>query len=261
MNRGCAITSRSATGRHSSLRPSRVQLSDPPGVFPPSTRHLSFDHATLKICQTFICRKKIPDHIFLRKVLHRGLYEQVRNDEITHLKGVRFMKTGKVALAAALVIVVALASTAAFAGPGGCCRGFGGGWGPGGQGPAKLSAEQQQKADALRLEFLKKTEPIRTEIRKKRLEMMELASKTEPDVAAMEAKREEIWKLKDQMRVDRRAMGKQFRALLTPDQIRNMGPSCGFGPGFGKGRGRGGWGPGSGRGPNCPGCPMGYGSL
>lgn len=172
------------------------------------------------------------------------------------------MKIGKVMLTATLVIVVAIASTTAFAGPLGCCGGFGGGWRDSGRGPAKLSDEQRQKADALRLEFLKKTEPIRAEIRTKKLELMELASKPQPDTAAMEKTREEIWKLKDQMRVHGRDMGKQFRALLTPEQLRDLGPyGGGPGCGFGQGRGRGGWCPGPGGGPNCAGCPRGYGSL
>lgn len=168
------------------------------------------------------------------------------------------MKTGKVALTAALVIVVAMASTTAFAGPWGCCGGFGGGWRGAGQGPAKLSDEQQQKADALRLEFLKKTEPLRTEMRKKRLELMELASKPKPDLTAMEKKREEIWDLKDQMRDERRAMGQQFRTLLTPEQLRDTGA---FGCGFGRGRGGQGGCFGRGGGRNCPGCPRGYGGF
>lgn len=158
----------------------------------------------------------------------------------------------------ALVAVAALAATSvAFAGP--CC-GFGGarggGWGPGGGAAlgADLSKDQQKQAADLRLEFIKKTQPIRAEIEKKRIEMMELNAADKPDEAAIQKKREEIWALRDTMRDERRAMGTKFRALLTPEQRQKLGPmgggGCGFGGGcpFGGGQGGRGYGPGRGMG-------------
>lgn len=171
------------------------------------------------------------------------------------------MKLGKIMVTLALVIIVAAASTAAFAGWG-CCGGYGGPSREAGPAPAKLTDDQQRKAEALRLEFLKKTEPIRAEISKKRLELVDLAAKSDPDPATMEKKREEIWKLQDQIRAERREMGKQFRALLTPEQLRNLGPYAGGrGRGFGPGPWGRGWCPGPGGGPGYGGCPYRSGDI
>ncbi len=136
----------------------------------------------------------------------------------------------------ALVMTFSLAN----AGPGGCC---GAAWGPGGgkglgMGPiwSDLTADQQKKLEALQLEFLKKNEAINSDIRKKQIEMRELAANDKYDDAAVEKKREEIWTLADKMRDERRALNKQLRDVLTPEQkqkLGTMGPGvgCGFGPG------------------------------
>lgn len=160
------------------------------------------------------------------------------------------MKSRMFLIAAASVIVFAAVSVVQ-AQPG---------WGPGhgkGRGAAiwnELSKDQQQQAAALRLEFLKKKEALRSEMGQKRIEMMELASKPNVDEQSLQKKREEIWALQDKMRNERRAMGTKFRSLLTPEQRQKLGPlgpgmgmgmghgrgaGCGFGAGLGQGRGLG----------------------
>ncbi len=159
------------------------------------------------------------------------------------------MKSTKVTIPVALLIALFLVVTA-YAGPG---RGAGG-MGPGGAVWGDLTKEQQKQLESLRLDLLKKTEPLRAQMSQKRIEMMELASKDNPDEQAIEKKRQEIWALQDTMRNERRAMSSQFRSLLTPEQRQKLGA---FGPGAGMGCGGGfGMGQGMGGGRGCPGCPM-----
>lgn len=159
------------------------------------------------------------------------------------------MKSTKVMIPVALLIALFLTVTV-YAGPGR----WGGGMGPSGAMLGDLTKEQQKQVESLRLDLLKKTEPLRTQMSQKRIEMMELASKDNPDEQAIEKKRQEIWALQDTMRNERRAMSAKFRSLLTPEQRQKLGA---FGPGAGMGRGacRGGV-QGMGRGRTCPGCPM-----
>ncbi len=151
-------------------------------------------------------------------------------------------------LAVALAVTV-LAAGFVSAGP----RGFGTGGCPGaGACQIELTEEQQKKAAELRLSYLKKAEAIDSELSKKRLELIEMASKDEPDFKAIEKKREEMWSLRDKLTKERREAAKQFRSLLTPEQLKTACPfvtggGCGFG-----GRGAG-WGPG------CAGFGGGYG--
>jgi hypothetical protein len=118
-----------------------------------------------------------------------------------------------------------------------------------------LNPEQKQQIGSLRLEFMKKAEDTRSQMAKKRLEMLELASKDKADESLVEKKRPEMWALQDQMRNERREFGTKIRSLLTPEQRQKIGP---MGPGFGAGlgSGRGGFG---GGGQGCGfkgGCPM-----
>jgi|GEM_PF-5482710 len=87
-----------------------------------------------------------------------------------------------------------------------------------------LSAEQQKQAEALHLDFLKKTEPIRAAVSAKKLEIKELAYKDNPDENALQKKRHEIWALKDQLRNERRSLSKNLRAMLTLEQRAKVGP-------------------------------------
>ena len=164
------------------------------------------------------------------------------------------MSATKVMVAVASVLGLAAAATV-YAGPGwGCRGGWGGGFGPG-TSRADLSAEQQKKAEALELDSLKQTEPLRAEMGKKRIEMRDLLSKENPDEQAVQKKREEIWALQDKMIAARRALATKLRSVLTPEQRSKIGP---FGPGgFGRGGYRGA-GPGYGRGRGWAGCPGPY---
>ena len=164
-------------------------------------------------------------------------------------KELYLMKSTKVMIPVALLISLFLAVTV-YAGPGR----WGGGMGPCGAMLGDLTKEQQKQVESLRLDLLKKTEPLRAQMSQKRIEMMELASKDNPDEQAIEKTRQEIWALQDTMRNERRAMSAKFRSLLTPEQRQKLGA---FGPGAGMGRGAccGGE-QGMGRGRACPGCPM-----
>lgn len=159
------------------------------------------------------------------------------------------MKSTKAMIPVVLVIALIL-TTAAYADPGR----WGSGMGPGGAVWGDLTKEQQKQVESLKLDLLKKTEPLRAQMSQKRIEMMELTSKDNPDEQAIEKKRQEIWALQDTMRNERRAMSTKFRSLLTPEQRQKLGAS---GPGGGMGCG-GGFrgGQGMGRGSACPGCPM-----
>jgi Spy/CpxP family protein refolding chaperone len=153
----------------------------------------------------------------------------------------------RMSIAVLAALFVLSVSVAAYAERGGCCGGGGG--------PAvwnELSPEQKQQASAMRTEFMKKQEAVRSQMAQKRIELMELASKDKPDEQAIEKKRQEMWALQDQARDERRAMGTKFRALLTPEQRQKLGP-VGMGMGFGRGAGGGGFGAGCGAG-NGRGC-------
>ncbi len=167
------------------------------------------------------------------------------------------MKTGRTMLALASLGVLLMVSSA-YAGPGG--MGFGGMCPAGGMSFGKgmarwtaaldLTAEQQKQVQALRIEFMKKQEDLRSQMAKKRIELLETASAGTVDEQTIEKKKQEIWALKDASRNERRAMSTKFRALLTPEQRQKLGPfgpgmgkGCcgkGLGQGFGNGRGRGG---------------------
>ncbi len=157
------------------------------------------------------------------------------------------MKSTKV-LTVLVPLMVVLAASVAFAGPGpGWCCGMGRG-----QVAASLTPEQQKQVDALRLDFIKKTEPLRTEMRQKRIELMELSGKDKADDSAITKKRQEIWDLQDKMRTERRGFETKYWSLLTPEQKQKLGPATGMG--FGRGRGCG-FGPGG-----CFGGGPGFGS-
>ncbi|MBI5248108.1 MAG: periplasmic heavy metal sensor, partial [Desulfomonile tiedjei] len=101
------------------------------------------------------------------------------------------MKTRLSVAALSLVLLLALSGTA-LAARGGCCGG--------GDGPAimnELTPEQKQQVSSLRLEFMKKQEAARSEMAKKRIELMELASKDKADEQVIEKKRQEMWALQD----------------------------------------------------------------
>jgi len=132
---------------------------------------------------------------------------------------------------------VLLMVSSVYAGPGGMGFGHGGGKGMGRWIEAlNLTSDQQKQVDALHLEFMKKAEDVRSQVAKKRIEIMEMASGGKLDEQTLTKKKQELWSLQDAARNERRAMGTKFRALLTPEQREKIGP---FGPG---GMGRGGHG-------------------
>jgi Spy/CpxP family protein refolding chaperone len=146
------------------------------------------------------------------------------------------MRSTKTMVALASLGILLMVSSA-YAGP--CGMGFGGGMGPGGgKGMAQwvqalnLTPEQQKQIGALRIEFMKKQVDLRSQIAKKRIEIMEMASTGKVDEETLAKKKQEMWSLKDAARNERRAMGTKFRALLTPEQREKIGP---FGPGMGRG--------------------------
>ncbi len=161
----------------------------------------------------------------------------------------RFIKASMLAAS----IMVLLVASAASAQQMGCCSGGAGRntalWGD-------LSPEQQKQVTALRNEFFKKQETLRSDMAKKRIELMEMASKENTDEPAIDKKKQEIWTLQDAMRNQGRDMSTKFRALLTPEQRQKLGAG---GIGFG-GMNPGG-GCGFGGGPGCGACPGRVSSL
>jgi Spy/CpxP family protein refolding chaperone len=135
--------------------------------------------------------------------------------------------------------------------------GYGPGYGPKGSwGPAlNLTAEQNQKIQAMRESFFKETLPLRNEMQTKRLELRTLWAQTNPDQEKILAKQKEINALRAQLQEKRTQHQLEMRKVLTPEQQAQLGAyGPGFGPGFGPGKGmRGGFGPG--RGMGYAGCP------
>ncbi len=165
------------------------------------------------------------------------------------------------------LMVVALLATAGLAMAQGWGRGMGYGPGPGteygpGYGPGygprgswganlNLTAEQNQKMQAMRESFFKETLPLRNEMQVKQLELKTLWAQTNPDQEKILAKQKELNALKAQMQEKGTLHRLEMRKVLTPEQQAQIGA---FGPGFGSGYGmRGGFGPGRGMGPG--GCP------
>jgi Spy/CpxP family protein refolding chaperone len=146
------------------------------------------------------------------------------------------MRNTKMMVAVATVAVLLMAA-AVHAEPGKGGPGFGHGHGKWAAIMNELTPEQQTQMKALKIEGLKKHEEFRSQIAKKRIELMELASKDNPDEQVLVKKQQEIWALKDQARNDHRAMKLKFRALLTPEQRQKLGP-LGFGMGMGRGMGK-----------------------
>jgi Spy/CpxP family protein refolding chaperone len=143
----------------------------------------------------------------------------------------------------AMILTLAIFSSTSYAGPwgaGSCC--------PAASGSAtapSLSDEQQKQVTALNTEYAKKALGIRTEMEKKRIELLELSGQDNLDEQAVQKKREEVWALQDSMRTEMRAYHTKIRGLLTPEQRKQMG-ALDSGPGMGRGMGCGGGGCGAG---------------
>ena len=169
------------------------------------------------------------------------------------------------------LMVVALLATAGMAMAQGWGRGMGYGPGPGaGYGPGSgmgygpkgswgpalnLTAEQNQKVQAMREGFFKESLPLRNEMQIKQLELRTLWAQTNPDQDKILAKQKEINALRAQLQEKGTRHRLEMRKVLTPEQQAQIGAfGPGFGPGSGPGMGmRGGFGPG--RGMGNAGCP------
>jgi Spy/CpxP family protein refolding chaperone len=130
-------------------------------------------------------------------------------------------KYSVLALAAMILAVFTLNNAQAF-----CCRGAQGALSPASD---QFSPEQKKQIADLRLDFLKIQEPLRSEIAKKKIELMELTNKEKIDDQALDQKRKEIRALRDSMRNEQRAMTDKLFSLLTPEQKRSFGPFSGEG--------------------------------
>ena len=169
------------------------------------------------------------------------------------------------------LMVVALLATAGLAMAQGWGRGMGYGPGPGagygpGAGPGygprdswgpglNLTAEQNQKIQAMRESSFKETLPLRNDMQIKKLELSTLWAQTNPDQEKILAKQKEINALRAQMQEKATKNRLEMRKVLTPEQQAQLGAyGPGFGPGSGPGMGmKGGFGPG--RGMGNAGCP------
>jgi len=167
------------------------------------------------------------------------------------------------------VLAIALLATAGLTMAQGWGRGPGYGPGPGASGPGygpgggwgaglNLTAEQNQKMQALRESFLKETLPMRNEMQIKQLELRTLWSQTNPDEGKILAKQKEINALRAQLQEKGTKNRLEMRKILTPEQQAQLGA---YGPGFGMGHGMrggmmgGGFGPGRGMGYGAGYCP------
>jgi len=160
-------------------------------------------------------------------------------------------------IVAIFVITLVATSGLAMAQGWGRGEGMGRGHGPGGWAAGlDLSAEQNQKMQALRESHFKETIPLRNEIMSKRLELRTLWVQTNPDQEKILAKQKEVNALMGQFQEKATKHRLEMRQILTPEQQAKLGAfpgrHGGFGPGYGM---RGGFGHGRGMGEggcNCP---------
>ncbi len=179
----------------------------------------------------------------------------------------------KLAVAAAVVLLVAITATAAFS--------YGGRWwshGRGGGGDRdcmalsglNLTAEQSAKIAAMRESHLKEVKPIQDKLFSKQGDLRLLWMQDNPDAGKIKALRNEIRGLRDQLADKRFDLHQEMLKVLTPEQAREFksrsrgwggGPGGCLGGGMGWGHGgRGhmgmGYGPGAGAGMGpCGPCP------
>jgi Spy/CpxP family protein refolding chaperone len=164
---------------------------------------------------------------------------------------------GKRWMTAMAVLAVVLMTTAAWAwGPGGG-RGWGRGpcygYGDDVGGPAglNLTADQNQKIQALRVAHLKDVQPLQTALFEKRNELRNLWLEPSPNEEKIVKVNRDIQTIRTQLNDKATKYRLQMLNVLTPEQraqVQSRGP--GFGRGFGPGAGAGysgqGFGPGSG---------------
>jgi Spy/CpxP family protein refolding chaperone len=137
----------------------------------------------------------------------------------------------KLVVALALAAVVVLGVTYVYAiGPGYGRTGWGfEGW-------SSLAPEQQTKFQELRQKLDNETAQLRGTIVTKRLELQSLWSDPKADPKAIQEKEKELRSLQDQMRDKTIQFRLEARKVLTPEQLTQLGPGRGIGPGLGGGR-------------------------
>jgi len=172
----------------------------------------------------------------------------------------------KTIIALGLAALMFLGVAYAFAqgpgfGPGpGPRRGGGPCWDQGGPGKAlNLTSEQQTRLNELRGKFREENSQLIGAMVTQRIELQSLWSNPKADAKAIQDKEKELRDLQNQMKDKAVQMRLEARKVFTPEQIAQIGPGMGFGPGFGKGFGPGhgrgpGPGGGRGRGQGCGGC-------
>jgi Spy/CpxP family protein refolding chaperone len=154
----------------------------------------------------------------------------------------------KTIVALGLVVVMLLGVTYVYAqgpgmGPG--HRGMHESWGPGKD--YSLTPEQKTKFQELRRKFSGENAKLTGAIVTKRLELRSLWTDPKADPKAILDKERELRDLQNQLRDKAVQMRLEARKFLTPEQITNLGPGGGMGPGFGRGHKKG-YSPGVGRG-------------
>jgi len=160
------------------------------------------------------------------------------------------MKRKVFIIALAILLVVGTVSIAFSRGRGGRGRGFGPGLGDGprmeNQVPEelKLTKEQQEKLQSLRIDFAKETLPLSNEIQIKELEMRQLWLADELDEEAILAKSKEVSDLRNQMQEKMIRHRLDAAKVLTKEQRAHFSKVGHWGrgkrsprglPGFGRG--------------------------
>lgn len=132
----------------------------------------------------------------------------------------------------AVVLTLALLSSAALAGPG-YGRGFGGGYGYGTPAIPNLTAEQSAKIQALQKAHLDEVAPIQQQLLAKRMELRSLWLNPNPDQASIAAKQKEILSLQTKLQEKATNLRLEARKVLTPEQQAQVA-AFGYGAGVGK---------------------------
>lgn len=154
-------------------------------------------------------------------------------------------------IAVTVLLIGSMAFTTLAFGPGnGACYWKGAGFGMRGLNSLNLTSDQQQKIMAIRQEFERDTFSLRQEMRKKRQDLQKLWSADSLNQAAIDAKTKEMNALRIQMIQKSRDMFNKIKAILTPEQLKQLEAQKQNRSQGKRGRGRGGCG---GGGNGCPG--------
>jgi Spy/CpxP family protein refolding chaperone len=127
-------------------------------------------------------------------------------------------------IAIAVLLVGSITVTALAFGPGNgaCPGGKRTGFGMRGLNSLNLTNDQQQKVLAIRQEFEKDTLSLRQDMRKKRQELRQLWSAETLNQAAIDAKTKEMNTLRIQFVQESKEMFHKVKAILTPEQLKQL---------------------------------------